>query len=70
MEHPSSGTSDLPLERQFRPVEIAYLMRKDVRTVLGWLRDPNHPLTGKKITNQWYIGESHLKKFLNGELND
>lgn len=58
-----------PIERQFQPVEIAHIMHKNVKTVLGWLRDPDHPLTGNKVGNQWYVPESHLAAFLRGEFN-
>lgn len=59
--------TDSPIERQYRPVEIAHLMKVGPKTVLGWLRNPEHPLVGNKIGTQWYVPESHLRKFLNGE---
>lgn len=45
-------------------------MGKDVKTVLAWLRNPNHPLTGNKVNNQWYVPASHFAAFLRGEFND
>lgn len=54
------------VERQFHAVEIAHLMGVQVRTVRGWLCDPDHPLAGTKIGRQWYVPESKLKKFLQG----
>jgi hypothetical protein len=60
-------TPTAKIERQYRPVEVAALMKRDTRTVRAWLRDPDHPLTGVQIQGQWYIPETHLAKFLNGD---
>jgi hypothetical protein len=64
---PPSPTSELTVEQQYRPVEVASLMKRDVKTIRMWLRDPKHPLTGTQVGGQWYISKSHLAKFLNGE---
>jgi hypothetical protein len=52
------------LERHFAPVEVASLLKVKTRTVLAWLRDPDHPLVGIKISKMWRISESDLRKFL------
>jgi hypothetical protein len=62
VEAPSSG-----IERQYTPVEIASLMKVQVKTVRGWLRDPKHPLKGVHHRNMWRVSESELGKFLKGQ---
>ncbi len=56
-----------PIERQWTPVEIAHVLKKDVKTVRSWLADGDHPLVGRKVMNSWYVNESDFKKFLKGE---
>lgn len=60
-------TSASKIERQYHPVEIAAIMKRDTRTIRAWLRDPDHPLTGVQIRGQWYVSETHFAKFLNGD---
>ena len=55
------------IERHFAPVEVAAIVAVETRTVLAWLRDPNHKLVGIKVGKLWRIPESNLKKFLQGE---
>ena len=62
------AAAETPIEQQYTPIEVAKLMKRDVKTVQGWLRDPTHPLTGVKIQGQWYISKTTLKKLLSGEL--
>lgn len=61
------STPDPPIERHYTPVEIASLLRRNVRTVRAWLRDESHPLKGKRINGQWYVVESELQKYLRGD---
>lgn len=62
MDSPSNG-----IERQYTPVEIASIVKVKTRTVLGWLRDPNHRLKGVKHGTMWRVAESDLREFLKGE---
>lgn len=55
------------LIRWLTPVEIAYMLDKNVKTVNGWLRDPDHPLQGKKIGNSWRVHPDDFKQFMNQE---
>jgi len=64
METPTTTSK---IERQYHPVEVAHLMHVKQKTVQGWLRDPKHPLIGTKIGTQWYISETNLAHFLQGE---
>lgn len=54
------------IERLYAPIEVAHLLGVGHKTVLGWLRDDKHPLTGNKIGTMWRIPESSLKSFLEG----
>lgn len=60
----SSPSSSEGIERTYTPVEIAALVRVDVKTVQGWLRDESHPLVGVKFKNMWRVKESDLRVFL------
>ena len=63
MEHLSSGIDG----QYFTPVEVAHLLKKEPRTVRGWLRDPNHPLAGTKVGNSWLVSRTSLANYLKGE---
>jgi predicted site-specific integrase-resolvase len=51
----------------FTPHEIAALLKVEYKTVLGWLRDPRHPLVGIKVNHMWRVRESVLKNYLEGK---
>lgn len=54
-----------PLEAYLTPVEIAHVLRiKDYKTVLKWLRDPDHPLVGFKVNNMWRVTRDAFRVFL------
>lgn len=56
---------DGPMEAYLTPVEIAHALRiKDVKTVLKWLRNPDHPLVGFKVNNMWRVTRTAFKTFL------
>lgn len=57
-----------PIERHYAPVEIAHLLGVTHKTVLMWLRDPEHPLRGKKLGTMWRVSETDLRKYLEGTL--
>lgn len=58
------------LVRYLTPVEIAASLRVDVKTVLRWLRDQNHPLRGVKVNNMWRVDPDDFAAFINGDKND
>ena len=60
----SSPSSSEGIERTYTPVEIASLLRVEVKTVQGWLRDESHSLKGVKFKNMWRVKESDLRAFL------
>lgn len=62
MSSPSSSN----IERTYEPVEIAALMKVQVKTVRMWLRDPSHPLKGTKFGTMWRVKESDLAEFMKG----
>lgn len=55
------------LVRWLSPVEIAYMLGQQQRTIQGWLRDPNHPLKGRKVGTQWRVHPDDFQKFMNQE---
>jgi excisionase family DNA binding protein len=61
MEWPNSA-----IERHYAPIEIAHLLGVGHKTVLAWLRDPEHPLQGNKLGTMWRISESALRTYLEG----
>jgi hypothetical protein len=56
-----------PLIQWLTPVEIAYALNLDVKTIQLWLRDPNHPLVGRKIGSVWRVHPADFKRFLTQE---
>lgn len=57
--------TDLP-EQMLAPVQIAHILQRRVQDIQSWLRDPNHPLTGIKVGNQWRVKRSHLRELIEG----
>jgi excisionase family DNA binding protein len=59
-----SEASPPVVEKYYAPIEVASLLGVKVRTVLGWLRDPNHELVGNKIGTMWRVSHTDLKRYL------
>jgi excisionase family DNA binding protein len=62
----STGTDGVSTnERFYTPVEIAALLGVHRRTIITWLRDPDHVLEGVKLgNNTWRVPESSYKAYL------
>lgn len=61
----TSNSSELI--RWLTPVEIAYMLGKDVKTINGWLRNPDHPLKGQKVGASWRVHPRDFERFMNPE---
>lgn len=59
--------NSVELVRWLTPVEVAYMLGKNVKTVNGWLRDQNHPLKGHKVGNAWRVHPDDFREFMNQE---
>lgn len=53
----------------FTPQEIAAVLKVHHKTILRWLRDPDHPLKGEKIGEMWRISKEQFAEFLEAGRN-
>lgn len=60
----SESDSESPLQRAFRPDEVAARLKVSRKTVLGWLRKGK--LAGYRLGQQWRIPAAALEEFLRG----
>lgn len=61
----ASIESSLPTQPFFTPAEIADILRVHRRTVTNWIKDPDHPLVGVKMSNTlWRVPRENLIKYL------
>lgn len=61
MQPSPKGDLDEPM---LAPVEIAHMLNMPVKAVRNWLADPDHPLTGTKIGNQWRVQRAHFRQLI------
>jgi hypothetical protein len=53
------------MQRYLTPVEIAAVLSVKVKTVRGWLNNPNHPLVGTLVPGVgWRVTRQQFKAFV------
>jgi excisionase family DNA binding protein len=60
----SIASRSVPVQDYFSPAEIAEILRLHPRTIVHWLKNPNHPLSGVKISNQWRVPRETFVAYL------
>lgn len=59
------GQTTTGREKYYTPLELAAKLKVHRRTILKWVKDPDHPIQGVKLSNTlWRITASSVEDYL------